>query len=99
MTFGTLGLSATVTALGALGEDGSCTEEELPAKKTMLETALGMTVSVTSLTSRAPPVPPPSPPATPPGQPQYPPEIWYSTYYDGDCQETGDGCPRGDGCP
>ena len=103
VTFEKLELSATVTALGA--EDGSCAGEEKAAKKILLEAALGITVTVKSLTSRAPPVPPPSPPpspgppplppATPPGQPQYPPFVWYTTYYDGDCQETGDGCPKG----
>ena len=41
------------------------------------------------------PFPPPLPPATPPGQPQTPPDVWYANYYDGDCQQTGDGCPQG----
>ena len=87
-------------------QDGSCTGEQLAAKETLLESALGgMGVTVTSLTSRAPPAPPPAPPplplpprpppSTPPGQPLYPPTLWFTRYYDGDCQETGDGCPRG----
>ena len=87
-------------------QDGSCTGEQLAAKETLLESALGgMGVTVTSLTSRAPPAPPPAPPplplpprpppGTPPGQPLYPPTLWFTRYYDGDCQETGDGCPRG----